>query len=247
MASRTCRSPRALGFVVGCVALAATPAQAAILFDFNALGGTTNASSNNAGMDTIDTYMSNVYGSTVKIAYGARTRRSNIDPYPDYWLGNTDGATSSSDAASTSHGGTPDTFLINRWNSSLPNSVKDRIVISFLDEPIYGLEVDWEIFPVVATSSANADLTIKADGVTIFFHELLGAAKALGAMGHFSYMFAQGVTTLEFIDWFDAPVGIDNLTVTQNEPVPEPATLGLLALGLAVGGYASSRKKSRRS
>jgi hypothetical protein len=227
------------------LAIPGTAAANVILFDFNSLGAGLNSSDN--GTDPIETYMEGIYGSDITVRNGAQTRKDRVEGRPngniDMFLGNSDGATARGDCSSPGanaacHPNPKDTFLINRWDAStsqVPANLADRIIITFVTAPIVGLEVDWEIFPVTQ-DGANADITIKADGVQIFFSQLTGSDKELGDLGHFSYTFTSPVNTLEFIDWRDAPIGIDNLRVTRRR-VPLPGTLALLGAGFLALGF----------
>jgi hypothetical protein len=200
-----------------------------VLFDFNSLAKNINSAN---GADPIETYMEALWGSDISVALGAKTQKDRIENRPSgAYLGNTDGATNRGDClAPHCHPDPKDTFLINRWNqSSIPSDLRDRIIITFEEEAITGFDVDWAIFPVTQNGQ-NADITIKADGATLFFRALLGADKELGDLGHFSFDFETPVNTLEFIDWSDAPIGIDNLLVRRD--VPAPGTLPLLVPGI---------------
>jgi hypothetical protein len=234
----------ALALVLGLLGTAsAVPIPPPVLFDFNALAANVNSAT---GEDAIEDYMEALWGSDITVALGARTRKSRVESRPSgAYLGNSDGALNRGSCGDevTCHPDPKDTFLINRWNAgSLDANLRDRIIITFEEEPIMGFEVDWEIFPVTQNGQ-NADITIKADGVTLFFRELLGADKELGDLGHFSFSFLAPVQTLEFIDWNDAPIGIDNLRVTRRR-VPVPATTPLLAAGLLALGIIRRRRRS---
>ena len=201
-----------------------------MLFDFNSLPANVNS---RGGSDPIEAYMEGVYGSQITVRTGARTRRNRVNGTPaDLYLGNSD--------AGMGHAPPLDTFLINRWNAtSLAENRRDRITIVFEDEPITGLEFDWEIFPV--SEDNRASIAVKADGEVIFMHKLFGADRALGKVGHFSLLnLGHSVRKLEFIDRsFGAPIGIDNLRVrtgpNDDLPVfsnPEPSSLVIAATGL---------------
>jgi hypothetical protein len=215
------RWARGGGLVVGvaaCVTLfcAAMTAEGAIVFDFNSLAA--GVKSSNLGTDLIETYMEGIYGSNITIPTGAKTLKNKPENVgPALYLGNTDNG--------VDHRPTLDTYLINRWDSGY-----DKIEIRFEESPIMAFELDWQIFPVTVNGQ-NADLTIKADGVTVFYSQLIGSQKPNGQMSHFVYSSSTPITDLQFIDWTDAPIGIDNLAVTQYSPpsppgtVPEPASL----------------------
>lgn len=224
-------------------------AQATVLFDFNALAAGKKSAT---GPDLIEQYLEGLYGSNITVNLGAETRRKKIEGRPSgLYLGNSDLALDPGPfGLPPGHLGPTDTFLINRWNARrIPQEVRDRIVITFEDVPIDSVEFDWEIFPVTA-SGQNADITVKADGATIFHEALFGKDKEKGDLGHFGpFFFATPVRTLEFIDWTDAPIGIDNLSV--NQQVPEPSSLVLLlaataALVLAPRVRAWAVRKSRK-
>lgn len=167
-------------------------------------------------------------------------------------LGNTDG-----NIPYVQHGGSFDTFLV--------NSGSDRITMTF-SKPIYHLNFDYEIFPdgTCPTPSCNAanwpDFTFSADGI-LQFRKLADlpvnglyphsphsgingtevAPQFLGTSG--DWFFANGISKLEFIDW-PRMIGIDNLNLDFDRPqppVPEPASIGLMAIGL-IGAYARRRR-----
>jgi hypothetical protein len=215
---------------------------APILFDFNAAPVEMNSAT---GSDPIETYMEGIYGSSITLAAGARNEDDRTEgmnnTYP--YLGSTNGAidrlgTCGTGPCATSN---PDRFLINRWSNGF-----DRITITFDVVPITGIQFDWEIFPVTQ-SGQNADLTfrwIDINGVSnsLLIQALAGANKQLGDMGHSSFAFSTPVRTIEFIDWTDAPIGVDNLVITQT---PAPGTLVLLGAGFAA--LAARRVARRRS
>jgi hypothetical protein len=220
--------------VVLALGLTASASADTILFDFNSLAAGVNSAN---GADAIETYMEALYGSDITVARGAKTQRDRIEGRPtDMYLGNSDGAIDlGACLAPYCHAGAADTFLINRWDkTSIPLNERDRVSITFEDVPVWGLGVDWEIFPVTANGQ-KADITIMADGEIIFFSQLLGLAKEKGDLGHFDISFSTPVHKLEFIDWTDAPIGIDNLSVTRRK-VPVPGTGLLLLAGLAALG-----------
>jgi hypothetical protein len=246
--------------------MAANVNAATILFDFDGPGiadgscgtGITCSTGNTIGtggvVDPIEVYMEGLYGSDITVDWGAKVEDDRTEgltsTYP--YLGSTNGAidrfgncgTGPCDLTS------PDRFLINRWNSSLPSTLRDRITITFEIVPITGLEFDWEIFPVTQ-SGQNADLTVRVwtqqqiddedlDGTVIFFSQLLGSDKPLGDMGHQSFTFDDPITRISFIDWNDAPIGVDNLRLTQT---PVPGTLVLLGAGFLALGLGKARRR----
>jgi hypothetical protein len=238
----------------------AAKSQAGILFNFNSptinpvissQGGETDPPG-----DAIEAYMSLLYGSDVDVALGAKlvhNKPENIAGFNVY-LGNTDVVApfvAPPLNPNVTNTGVSDNYLINRWNaSSLPPTVRDRIVIEFTQVPIIKMSVDWQIFPINSTT-ATADLTIKADGNQIFYYDNdnTHAERIAGKMGHFSITFANPVHKLEFIDWTDAPIGIDNLWVEsppEDSPpvVPEPTTL-LIWTGFAGALVATYRRRRK--
>ena len=217
-----------LVLLVASLAIPGGAAAAPILFDFDTIPDNTNSSS---GEDMIEDYMEAIYGSEITVALGARAEDDKIENRPTgAYLG-------------------PDIFLINRWDkTSISPTLRDRIIITFEDVPITGLEFDWEIFPVTE-SGQNADLTVMVTDIfgqtnTIFFHELLGPAKELGALGHESFTFSTPMKTVQFIDWSDAPIGIDNLSLPNR--VPLPGTLALLGAGFVAFGVGRARRRARK-
>lgn len=205
---------------------------APILFNFNSLADNTMST---GGEDAIENYMEGIYGSEITLDLGAMADDDRVEGRPTgAYLG-------------------PDIYLRNRWNAtSVPSNLRDRIGIQFNVVPITGLEFDWEIFPVTQ-SGQNADFTVRVwtqqqlndedAGTVIFFTQLLGPAKELGALGHESFSFSSPITRVEFIDWNDAPIGIDNLSTTQT---PVPGTLVLLGAGLLALGIGRARRRSKK-
>jgi hypothetical protein len=230
--------------LIGCLLLGSAPRAWAtpILFDFNPLSAGINSVT---GVDPIETYIESIYGSDVTVNVGAQTRKDRVESRPTgLYLGNSDGALDRGPfVIPPGHADPKDTFLINRWNAtSLPLTVGDRIVITFETVPIGSVELDWEIFPVTRNGQ-TADFTLWADGNIIFFTQLLGLEKELGDLGHFGpFFFTTPVKTLQFVDWNDAPIGIDNLSVN---PVPEPGSLLLLGSGLA--GWVAWRRAQKHA
>lgn len=227
----------------------APPAAESVLFDFNSLAAGVNSTS---GADKIETYMESMYGSNITVNWGARTMKgkpeSGRPAANQLYLANSDDAPDRGPMAGSPywHADPKDTYLINRWNTNPskscgPTCMNDRIVFIF-DVPIISAEWDWEIFPI-NSASKKADLTVKADGVTIFYASLTTLAdKMLGDLGHAGpFFFATPVNKLEFIDWTNAPDGIDNLRVT---PVPDDAPAVLI---LAAGFGALVALAYRRS
>jgi hypothetical protein len=216
---------------------------APILFDFNAAPVETNS---DGGEDAIENYMEAIYGSEMTLANGARNEDDRTEGMNTTYayLGNTNGAVDRLGTCGTGPCAltNPDRFLINRWSSGF-----DRITITFNVVPITGIEFDWEIFPVTQ-SGQNADLTfrwIDINGVSNsqLIQALFGANKPLGDMGHSSFTFSTPVRTIEFIDWTDAPIGVDNLRITQT---PVPGTLALLGAGfLALAAGRAARRRSK--
>jgi len=219
---------------------ASAPCQAGFLFDFNTLAAGVNSAT---GADPIETYMEGVYGSDIAVALGAKTLKEKPEAVgPTNFLGNTDNG--------VYHVNPKDTYLINRWNSTtVPTNLRDRITIEFLAAPVSFIEFDWQIFPV---TTGKADITVKADGVTIFYYDNdnTQAEKEAGKMGHFSWFSPGGtpVTKFEFIDWTTAPIGIDNLNVDREQrlpPVPEPTGIVLWSSLMGVSALVTAYRRRR--
>jgi hypothetical protein len=232
-------------FILGSANLTGLAGANTVLFDFNSLAENINSTNSE---DAIEDYMEALWGSEITVKRGAKTFKSRIEGRPanpfDAYLGNTDGAVGRTDCPSdpACHGQAPDTFLINRWNANgLAANERDRIAITFEEEPIFSVEFDWAIYPVTE-GGQNADLTVWADETQIFFTQLLGEEKEKGDLGHFFLNFNGPVRTLQFVDWNDAPIGIDNLRVGRQVPWPDP--LLLLAAGLAGPAWWTARKRS---
>lgn len=244
-------------FTMSAVMIALAPPSAeSVLFDFNSLAAGASSSS---GPDGIETYMESMYGSNITVNWGAKAMKGKPDAaHPasnQLYLANSDNAPDRGPMAGSPywHADPKDTYLINRWNDKPtktcgPTCLSDRIVMIF-DVPIVSAEWDWEIFPI--NGKGKADITAKADGVTIFYSSLTTAAdKALGDLGHAGpFFFATPVNKLEFIDWTDAPIGIDKLQITKRQiiplqvaPVPDdPPAVLILAAGLGALMILASR------
>lgn len=273
----------ARALVITALAAGSGASQAApdVTFNFNSLNAGATSTANGGGAQNITQYMTSVYGSSVTVDAGAlaqKVRPGSNNPPSGWFLGNTDGATTNgayvantgpaaghtcpavgtnSDANNNcGTGGTQayDTFLINQWqNTNLASNVRDRVKFTFVSNAIFGLSVDWEIFPQTTVPS---DIQIFANGVNIFEVDLTTSAQTqAGAIGHFDLLpndarfnsggiFASGISTLEVVDWTTAPIGIDNLGIYKKRPpqqTPEPASLALM--GLALAGLAAIRRR----
>lgn len=251
--------------VLGALVGSASPAQAVILFDFNSL-------SDSAGNSAVQTYMNGILGAGKSVVVAGSEADKSYDgdnhvvgPFIEFGvirpltLGTTDGG--------VQHADPRDTFLM--------TSGSDRITMTF-SFPIYEVAFDYEIFPDnqmpdgTGHTTADAgwpDFKFRADGGQQFrtFGDMPGAGSLVGLTesettdGDWStekapqylgqsgtWTFANGVTTLEFVDW-PVAIGIDNLTLGDTppgEPIPEPASLALMGLGLA--GLIGRRRLFRR-
>jgi hypothetical protein len=177
-------------------------------------------------------------------------------------------------------GGTVTPVTLATWNGPgfLVNDGSDRITLSF-SFPVYAVSFDFQIFPDgtmpdgtgQSTSDPNwPDFTFLADGKEVFralgvmpgqdgtfahspasgISDLELAPQLLSHSG--TWLFPDGVTTLEFVDW-PQRIGIDNLQVDTRPPqvcaptpVPEPASFWLLGCGL-VGVFLLVRRRSGAS
>lgn len=222
--------------------LCETPAEASILFDFNTLNG--RMRNPDVSVGPIEKYMEEVYGSDITVRLGAMAlKRRPVRASTRRYLGNTDNG--------IRHRRYMDSYLINRWDTEvLAPDLRDRIVIRFEEAPITAFELDWQIFPATEVDQF-ADLTILADGVQVFFEELLGEDKRFGKLGHFAFQSDKPITELQFIDGTDAPIGIDNLLATRSlgnptRAVPEPASL-IVWGGIGICVVVAARARRRRT
>jgi hypothetical protein len=219
-----------------------------VVFDFNTLG-------NNAVNSTVQMYMNGRLGAGQSVVVtGSQASNSYTGD------GHVVGPGGVSLTLATSDGGIPhinppDTFIDN-----ISSSTEISMVFSGLK--IYGVSFDYEIFPDgtcatgVSCGSNWPDFTFMADGTLVFNTQAvmpgnpgapylhspasgLGtelAPQFLGQTG--TWVFPNGVTKLEFVDW-PATIGIDNLKITTT--TPEPATMTLLGVGML--GLASLRRR----
>ncbi len=237
-----------------------------------------------SGTDPIETYMENIWAIAVgnakkdiTVNWSAQVRHTRIENvFTTPYLGNSDGATSYTDTTHPSTNPASDNYLFNRWNVTPTTSSKtsssycvspdpcqrDRITITFEQQPISSVAFDWEIFPI-NSSSDIADFTFyaydthgglidlvdthTADGHATYYRPALPASGSIhprrteGDVGHVYIPFPRPVKTLVFKDWSTGPIGIDNLLVTT----PEPSTLLLLCTALAGLGAAGWRRRGR--
>jgi hypothetical protein len=170
-------------------------------------------------------------------------------------LGNTDGATDNSSAATAT---TNDTFISNLTDAS--RSVSSQMIITFSHGVVLNgqLNFDYQIFPdnTCADSThcpsapdfkfgvnGGATTTVSAvfpnnpgtNGNSTDSPFSPGASKEKAAqfIGHWSTSLVN-VTELDFIDW-PAAIGVDNINVTTPEPRGYALLLGGLMLALFVG------------
>lgn len=211
---------------IALLALAVESAEAGPIVNFNSLSSGINSTSSE---DAIENHIEAVTGIEVTLYTGTKTLRGEPEAgLSSVWLGNSDYV----NGVLTPHApGVRDTYLINRWNeTSISSSLRDRIKIYF-HTAITSIEFDWQIFPTLGT---KADLTVKGDGTTYFYYNNI-ANKTVGKLGHTLITFNAPTNLVEFIDWYDAPIGIDNLHINPPPPpqteVPEPATGVLMLLG----------------
>lgn len=240
--------------------LAAMPASAAIVFNFNSIALnpaiTTDGLAGAANSTAIKNYMNGVVGCSpncVSSVSGAlATANYNADgfgykfpsgPHAGQYmtLGTTDGATSfANTAAADSY--SPDVFIMND-NFPIYGGGSDSINITFASNLAVGTVVsyDYEIFADASCQSPSCtpvpDLQFVAGGVT---EQTFNAASPGGsydpqALGTTSFTLTAATNSLQWFDW-PPEIGIDYLTITPPplKTVPEPSPLPLTGLALAL-------------
>lgn len=238
-----------LATIVGTAVFLTSPSLKAdtVTFNFNSLA-------NGANNGSVQSYMNGVLGAgrSVIVTGSQASNSYNGDGHVvgpgtgsiSLTLGTSDGT--------TQHLNTKDTFIDNVSSST-------EISMTFSGLKIYSVSFDYEIFPDGTCPTGKncgsnyPDFTFDANGALVFktLAVMPGnpldpytrspasgasgtelAPQFLGQSG--TWVFPNGVTKLEFIDW-PATIGIDNLKVTTT--TPEPGTMTLIGVGmLGLGG-----------
>jgi hypothetical protein len=224
---------------VAVLLLAGSRGEAApILFNFNSM-------SDGAGNSGVQSYMQGVMsaaqpGATVSVNGALGIRAYDGEGHVVGPVAN--GTVSPVTLATGDNGG----FIANDTST-------DRITLVF-SVPVYSVSFDFEIFPDGTgdtpdfTFAADHAVQLHVDGVLpgtdgTYLHSLFSGPNApelvAQLLGSASFLFPQGVTTLEFIDW-PARIGIDNLQINAGpaQPAtaaPEPASLALWGVVCLVG------------
>lgn len=256
------------------LALAAVASAGSVTFDFNSLspGATTTQIANYMTAVLQAAGCTGCTTATVTVTGAAADQNYNGEGYvvgpggKSLTLGTSNNATSNS---STTVNSTYDTFIANTNDSS--TQISNEITIKFSGFTINGsVGFDYEIFPDGSctalpcgsntpdfefdTSGSNPVTSFGTNGIQYGVTPSSSGSDGSSTKGPNGTIVApqyigtwsgslSGVNELDFIDW-PATIGVDNLTVSWNTPVPDPSSV--LLLGTVVAGIAL-RKKLRKT
>jgi PEP-CTERM motif len=117
------------------------------------------------------------------------------------------------------------------------------VSVVFSATPTGSLADTWSVsFGARATNGGTIQVQFSTDGTT---YATVGTATLTAGDTLYTFALAAGQSAAGYVklDFSQAGQFLDNIAISANLPVPEPATASVLALGLGGLGYLSRRRK----